>query len=54
MNALPLPLSGLKVLEIAGGAAAAYCGRLLCDAGASVEVTALDESTCTTLVTVSP
>ena len=44
MNALPLPLSGLKVLEIAGGASAAYCGRLLCDAGAAVEVTALDES----------
>lgn len=30
------PLSGIKIVEIAGGAAAAYCGRLLADAGASV------------------
>ena len=28
----PLPLAGVTVLEIGGGAAAAYCGRLLADA----------------------
>jgi len=39
----PLPLAGVQVLEIGGGAAAAYCGRLLADAGASVGSTALDE-----------
>jgi crotonobetainyl-CoA:carnitine CoA-transferase CaiB-like acyl-CoA transferase len=31
-------LSGITVVEIAGGAAGAYCGRLLADAGASVTV----------------
>lgn len=31
-----LPLHGLTVLEIGGGAAGAYCGRLLADAGATV------------------
>ena len=30
------PLAGVTVVEIEGGAAAAYCGRLLADAGASV------------------
>lgn len=40
----PLPLTGIQVLEIGGGAAAAYCGRLLADAGATVRVSALDES----------
>jgi crotonobetainyl-CoA:carnitine CoA-transferase CaiB-like acyl-CoA transferase len=30
------PLAGLSVLEIGGGAAAAYCGRMLVDAGAQV------------------
>ncbi len=44
MNATPPALSGLKVLEIAGGAAAAYCGRLLCDAGADVSVIALHDA----------
>ena len=44
MNATPPALSGLKVLEIAGGAAAAYCGRLLCDAGAEVSVIALNDA----------
>lgn len=39
-----LPLAGLNVLEIGGGAAAAYCARLLVDAGASVSVTALSDS----------
>ena len=39
----PLPLAGIQVLEIGGGAAGAYCGRLLADAGATVRVTALDE-----------
>lgn len=38
-----LPLSGLSVIEIGGGAAAAHCGRLLTDAGASVTWTALTE-----------
>ena len=38
----PLPLAGIQVLEIGGGAAGAYCGRLLADAGATVRVTALD------------
>jgi crotonobetainyl-CoA:carnitine CoA-transferase CaiB-like acyl-CoA transferase len=40
----PLPLAGIQVLEVGGGAAAAYCGRLLADAGATVRCTALDES----------
>ncbi len=39
----PLPLAGIQVLEIGGGAAGAYCGRLLADAGATVRVTALDD-----------
>ena len=39
----PLPLAGIQVLETGGGAAGAYCGRLLADAGATVRVTALDE-----------
>lgn len=39
-----LPLSGLTVLEIGGGAAAGYCARLLVDAGASVSVTALSDA----------
>ena len=38
-----LPLAGIQVLEIGGGAAGAYCGRLLADAGATVRVTALNE-----------
>lgn len=40
----PLPLAGVRVLEIGGGAAAAYCGRLLADVGASVHGTALSEA----------
>lgn len=39
-----LPLAGIKVVEFAGGAAGAYCGRLLVDAGATVVVTALAEA----------
>jgi len=39
-----LPLSGFRVLEIGGGAAAAYCGRLLVDAGATVLVSGLSET----------
>ncbi len=39
-----LPLAGIQVLEVGGGAAAAYCGRLLADAGATVRCTALDEA----------
>ncbi len=39
-----LPLAGIQVLEVGGGAAAAYCGRLLADAGATVRSTALDEA----------
>ncbi len=39
-----LPLAGIQVLEIAGGAAGAYCGRLLADAGATVRSTAVDDS----------
>nr|MDH4391192.1 CoA transferase [Aquabacterium sp.] len=39
-----LPLAGIQVLEIGGGAAAAYCGRLLADAGATVRSTAVDEA----------
>ena len=38
-----LPLSGFTVLEIGGGAAGAYCGRLLVDAGACVITTAVNE-----------
>lgn len=38
-----LPLAGITVVEVAGGAAAAYCGRLLADAGASVVVAAAGE-----------
>ncbi len=34
------PLAGINVVEISGGTAAAYCGRLLVDAGASVSVLA--------------
>lgn len=40
----PLPLAGITVLEVGGGAAAAYCGRLLVDAGATVRSTAMDEA----------
>ena len=40
----PLPLAGIQVLEIGGGAAGAYCGRLLADAGATVRSTAVDET----------
>ncbi len=40
----PLPLAGIQVLDIGGGAAGAYCGRLLADAGATVRVTAVDET----------
>jgi crotonobetainyl-CoA:carnitine CoA-transferase CaiB-like acyl-CoA transferase len=32
----PRPLAGLRVLEVGGGAAAAFCGRMLVDAGAQV------------------
>jgi crotonobetainyl-CoA:carnitine CoA-transferase CaiB-like acyl-CoA transferase len=39
-----LPLRGLRVFEIAGGAAAAYCGRLLVDAGATVTLVAPGEA----------
>lgn len=39
-----LPLRGIRVLEIGGGAAGAYCGRLLVDAGASVDAAATDEA----------
>jgi crotonobetainyl-CoA:carnitine CoA-transferase CaiB-like acyl-CoA transferase len=39
----PLPLAGIQVIEIGGGAAAAYCGRLLADAGAQVISAALSE-----------
>lgn len=39
-----LPLIGLRVFEIAGGAAAAYCGRLLVDAGATVTLVAPSEA----------
>ena len=39
-----LPLAGIQVLEIGGGAAGAYCGRLLADAGATVRCTAVDDS----------
>ena len=38
MTQSQLPLSGLSVIEIGGGAAGAYCGRLLADAGAAVRV----------------
>lgn len=38
------PLSGFRVLEIGGGAAAAYCGRLLVDAGAQVSCVAKSEA----------
>ena len=40
----PRPLAGLRVLEVGGGAAAAYCGHLLADAGATVQVTTWHES----------
>jgi crotonobetainyl-CoA:carnitine CoA-transferase CaiB-like acyl-CoA transferase len=40
----PLPLAGIQVLEIGGGAAAAYGGRLLADAGATVCSTAVDDA----------
>lgn len=39
----PLPLAGITVLEVGGGAAGAYCGRLLVDAGATVRSIALQE-----------
>ncbi|RCW73989.1 CaiB/BaiF CoA-transferase family protein [Pseudorhodoferax soli] len=42
--AAPQALAGVRVLEIGGGAAAAYCGRLLADAGADVHSTALSEA----------
>ena len=38
-----LPLAGITVVEVAAGAAAAYCGRLLADAGATVILTAVSE-----------
>ena len=38
MQPVRLPLTGINVLEVAGGAAGAYCARLLVDAGASVEL----------------
>jgi crotonobetainyl-CoA:carnitine CoA-transferase CaiB-like acyl-CoA transferase len=44
MNPELLALSGLSVIEIGGGAAGAYCGRLLADAGASVTVAVLSGS----------
>ena len=37
------PLQGITVVEIGGGAAAGYCGRLLADAGATVHVAARSE-----------
>ena len=40
----PLPLAGIQVVEIGGGAAGAYCGRLLVDAGAQVINIALSEA----------
>ena len=40
----PLPLAGIQVLEVGGGAAGAYCGRLLADAGATVRCTAFSEA----------
>ena len=40
----PLPLAGIQVIEIGGGAAGAYCGRLLADAGAQVLAIALSEA----------
>ena len=40
----PLPLTGILVVEIGGGAAGAYCGRLLADAGAQVINIALSEA----------
>ncbi len=42
-GATPMPLAGFHVLEIGGGAAAGYCGRLLVDAGAQVRVAARSE-----------
>lgn len=39
----PQALAGVRVLELGGGAGAAYCGRLLADAGAEVCCTALRE-----------
>ena len=41
----PLPLAGIQVLEIGGGAAGAYCGRLLADSGATVRVSTVGEAT---------
>lgn len=38
-----MPLTGIEVVEVGGGAAAAYCGRLLADAGASVAQCAVSE-----------
>jgi crotonobetainyl-CoA:carnitine CoA-transferase CaiB-like acyl-CoA transferase len=39
-----LPLAGITVLEVGGGAAGAYCSRLLVDAGATVRSTAQDDA----------
>lgn len=36
MGEAALPLAGVRVVEFAGGVAAAYCGKLLSDAGADV------------------
>jgi crotonobetainyl-CoA:carnitine CoA-transferase CaiB-like acyl-CoA transferase len=38
------PLAGFTVLEIGGGAAGSYCGRLLVDAGAQVSAVALSDA----------
>lgn len=42
----PRPLDGLRVLEIGGGRAVAYCGRLLAGFGADVTLLAHDEAAC--------
>jgi crotonobetainyl-CoA:carnitine CoA-transferase CaiB-like acyl-CoA transferase len=39
------PLAGTTVIEIGGGAASAYCGRLMADAGASVTTVTLGGAT---------
>ena len=47
MHTSPQPqhrLAGIQVVEIGGGAAGAYCGRLLADAGAQVINIALSEA----------
>lgn len=38
------PLAGVRVVELGGGAAGAYCGRLLADAGADVVAAAVSEA----------